>query len=445
MKNKIFHIILSLTLLFIDINQIALPYIAFVIGYMVFMLNKKQFNELVLALPLFGYSFGLFINKFSSIPNLIILLVIISFLLVFRLLVGYVPFKKLQLVSLTLNSMYFIFGLMILFSLFGIFSLQYPFFKLQLLVLWVSIFLISINLFDDNIINFNFENFLIISSLLFIPHFSNAKFEGSTLSPKQVWETFSVLDDGIRGYDFDIISATRIAGIGILAYIIFLLDFSRKKAYLTGYLLCFFIMLIICQTRQSIVALFLPIFLYFIYSVYKYKKNYFGLFVGFLFVIYSVFSYVQYTKNKGVESRIVTSVEGSSSEGTGREYIWNSAFNYINTNGSATGFGNFNHFTHTHNYPHNIFLEVYIEIGVIATFLIIFIIIYIIAEVYKVFFVYKDNSKLELFLIFSTLYFLGLAQFSVDISRNLTFFYTFALFVFIKNYKIKMFSNESTT
>ena len=60
--------------------------------------------------------------------------------------------------------------------------------------------------------------------------------------------------------------------------------------------------------------------------------------VSFLF--YSVISYLQYTESKGVESRLVTTVEGSGDEGTGRENIWNSAFEYINKNDTITDYNN---------------------------------------------------------------------------------------------------------
>jgi hypothetical protein len=431
MKIKIFHIIFPLVMLFIDVNQVAIPYMIFVFGYMIYLLKNKQFNEVILGLTIFGFSFGLFLNIYIPIPNLMILLLLMTSVFIYRILTEYYPFKKLQLKGFILNSLYFVFMIMILVSLFDIFSIEYPFFKLQLLVIWSFILLFSINSIDEAIDNFNFETFLIISSLLFIPHFSNIEIDGITSSPKFVWDTYSVLDDGIRG-TYDVISATRIAGIGILAFIIYLLDFSIKKAHLLGYFLFFIIMLVICQTRQSIAALFLPAFLFFVYSFMRNKKNYLGLFSGLVFLFYSVISYLQYTESKGVESRLVTTVEGSGDEGTGRENIWNSAFEYINKNEGTTGFGNFKHFAHKHNYPHNIFLEVYIEIGALATFILIFILIYILIELYKVFFEYKNNTKIELFLIFSTLYYIGLAQFSVDLPRNLYFLYTFALFVFIK-------------
>jgi O-antigen ligase len=174
--------------------------------------------------------------------------------------------------------------------------------------------------------------------------------------------------------------------------------------------------------------------LLFIYNYLKNSRNYFGVIVGTLFVVFFINSYMNYTESEGVESRIVTSSDGSSEEGTGREAIWETAILYIKQGNPTTGFGNYTTFTRDATYPHNIFLEVYIEMGMLSLLLLIGIFILIIYEIFKVFFIYKSNTKLELFLIFATVYYLGLAQFSVDLPRNLTFLYTFILYIYLKHF-----------
>ena len=258
------------------------------------------------------------------------------------------------------------------------------------------------------------------------------------MSPLNVWDTFSVLDDGIRGHNFDIITATRIAGIGLLAFLVYILDFSFKKIYLILFVMFFGIMIVICQTRQSIIALFLPILVLVLYNFGKERRNYFGIVIGLLFVAFSINSYLNYSESKGVESRIVSSVEGTSEEGTGREEIWKHALNYIYQDKKTTGFGNFTTFTRSATYPHNIFLEVYIEMGAFSLLILVAIVVLIIVELFKVFFVYENNTKLELFLILATLYYFGLAQFSVDLPRKMSFLITFILFIFIKKYNLNM-------
>jgi len=431
MIQKIFLALLFISLFFIDINTIGLPYIGFVFGYIAFMLYKKRNNELILAFTLFGYSFTLFINRITGVTNLALILAFISLFFGIQIFLGV---QKLKLKFHLIIILYLLFFLLIFYSFFEMYSLSYQLFKFQLLITWSLIFIISFLSYDRTIYKFNFEHFLIIGTFLFIPHFSNAEYDESTLSPKQVWSTFSVLDDGIRGHNFDIITATRIAGVGVLAFIIYLLDFSIKKTYLITLIVYFGVMIVICQTRQSIAALSLPLFLFFIYNYLKNSRNYFGVIVGTLFSLFSIYSYISYTESEGVESRIVTSTDGSSNEGTGREAMWAKAISYIEQEGGSIGFGNHATFVRPATYPHNIFLEVYIEMGVISFMLLIGIFILIIYEIFKVFFIYKSNTKLELFLILATVYYFGLAQFSVDLPRNLTFLYTFILYIYLKHF-----------
>ena len=397
---------------------------------------KKQYNEIALALPLFGYSFCLFLSKLTGIINLGILGGCVVCFFVIRFMSG-MPFKKrLATDQLSLLFPYAVLLIMIALSFIYTVDSSYQNLKINLFITWLGIFVLSINSFDKEVERFDYESFLLLCFFLFVPHFSNATEHGSHLSPYQVWKIYSILNDGIRGHDFDIITATRISGIGILAYCIYMIDFNLKKVYLIGLLLFFVVMLIICQTRQSVVALALAIFLFGVYNFLKEgKKNYIGIVIGVLFMSYSLFNYLHYLNEHGVKSRIVSNAEGSSEEGTGRERIWNSAYEYINSNGDSVGFGNFKLVAHTHDYPHNIFLELFIEVGSFSVVLFLFILAYIFYELYRVFFIYEENTKLELFLIFATIYFIGLAQFSVDLPRNLAFFYTFALYVFIKSNK----------
>jgi len=442
MREKIIITLLAVALFFIDINLIGFIYLAFGFGYFVYAIQKKWYNELALAFPLFGYSFFLFVNKLTGLPNLAMLLGVVIAFLAFRVVTEFNSFTKLNTKKITIIVLYAVFFLLILGSIFATYDATYQNFKIQLFFLWTGVLFFSINTFDNRINDFNFEEFLKIAFILFVPHFSNAMSEEQTLSPFRTWEVFSVLDDGIRGHNFDIITATRIAGVGILAYFIFLLDFSKQKLYLVGLLVFFGIMVIICQTRQSIVALMLPMFLYVVYSVMKNRKNYSGIFIGLIFLVYGFYNYLSYLDSNGVESRIVSTVDGTSTEGSGREKIWGKAFEYISLDKPSTGFGNFKIFTRAHDYAHNIFIEVYVEAGIFAFFVLCIIIYYMFYELFKVFFVYKENSRLEIFLILATFYYLGLAQFSVDLSRNLLFFFTFALFIFVKKNNLNLKLNE---
>jgi hypothetical protein len=56
----------------------------------------------------------------------------------------------------------------------------------------------------------------------------------------------------------------------------------------------------------------------------------------------------------------------------------------------------------------------------------------IIVELFKLFFIYEENTTLELILLVLTVYLLLLAQFSSDIPRNILFFLTFILYKQLK-------------
>lgn len=422
----------AIGLFFIDINTIAIPYFLFVLGYLIYMIRKKYYNEIALVLPLFGYSTCLFLSKLLGVINLGLLLGIVMSFCVYYFIVKSPQFRQLKY-GVVLLALYSILLVLILLSFYMSYSDDYQLLKMRLFITWFLILFLSINCFNQKVTEFNFEEFLILSFLFFVPHFSAAESEGLTLSPKEVWEIYSVLDDGIRGHDFDIITATRISGVGILAFFIYLLDFNPKKMYLGFMMLFFFVMIIVCQTRQSIVALFLPILIFMVYVLKKESKNYFAILLGICLCIYSIKNYLTYLDDNGVKSRVVTNVEGTSKEGSGREIIWEQAIDFINTNNGSVGFGNFKTFVKAHEYPHNIFLEFLIEIGLMATMVLIIIVAYILIEVYRLLFVYETSSKLELFLLLATIYFFALAQFSVDLPRNMIFFFTFALFLGVKN------------
>ena len=433
MKNKIniaITIFLSIVLFFIDINTIALPYLAIVFCYLIYQFMHGKQNEVVLSVSLFGYSFFLLSTKVIGNPNLPTIVAVLGIFFGIKMLLYWQPNGKVSLDNKEIKILVGFFFTFIVFSMADSFMGEYQQLKMQLFWLWSMAYFFSLQTFDNAIINFDFKQFLILSFLLFVPHFAYATSEDgiSTLSPYKVWTTYSVLDDGIRGHDFDIISATRIAGLGVLAFLVYLLDFSIKKAYLFLMLMFFIVMIVVCQTRQSIVAIVFPLLFLVLYNFIKNKTNSIGIYIGIILIIASVINYITYLETNNVESRIVSSAEGSSDEGSGRERIWASAYNYITNNSQSAGFGNFKYYAKTHEYPHNIFLEVYIEIGIIGTLLLSIIVFLMFFDLYKLLLSKSINSKLEIFLLLSALYYFGMAQFSADLPRNMTFFYLYALY-----------------
>jgi len=432
MYKQLFIIIGAIALFFIDMNVIGVPYIAFVIGYMIYMVNKQQYNEIALALPLFGFSFGLLINRITGIPNLFYIAVLIALLLAYRLFFFYNGKAKISANQKVLIVFYALFLLSILFSLFQFYQETYPILKLQLFGMWFLIYILSFNSFDNQTENFNYGSFLILIFLFFVCHFSNATDDEATLSPYRVWTTYSVLDNGIRGHDFDIISATRIAGAGILAYLIYIYDFEKKKLFLFVFFSFFLLMLIICQTRQSVASIALPLAIFGLYVMIKTKTSFSKIVLTSVVFLFAFFSYLNYLSKNEVESRIISSAEGTADEGTGREGVWEVAIQFINSDYGSVGFGNYGRFTNSFIYPHNIFLEVYVELGLISFLVLCLIVLYILIETIKIFFDKKEISNLELFLILGTIYYFGLAQFSADFSRNMMFLYTFSLYIVIR-------------
>lgn len=423
-------ILFSFFLFFIDINTIAIPYLAIVFCYLIYQFLQGKQNEVVLAVSLFGYSFFLLSTKVIGNPNLPTIVVVLALFLSIKMLFYWQPNGKISLDQKEIKIVFALFFIFVVISMASSFLGEYQQLKMQLFWLWSIAYFFSLQTYDSAIIDFDFKQFLFISFLLFVPHFAYATSEdgSSTLSPYKVWTTYSVLDDGIRGHDFDIISATRIAGLGVLAFLVYLLDFSFKKAYLFLMLVFFIVMIVVCQTRQSIVAIVFPLFFLVLYNFIKNRTNKIGIYIGVALIIASVTNYITYLDTNNVESRIVSSAEGSSDEGSGRERIWASAYNYISNNSQSAGFGNFKYYAKTHEYPHNIFLEVYIEIGIIGTLLLSIIVFLMFFDLYKLLLSKSINSKLEIFLLLSALYYFGMAQFSADLPRNMTFFYLYALY-----------------
>ncbi|CAM3787165.1 O-antigen ligase family protein [Flavobacterium branchiophilum] len=438
MKKKIFLILLSIVLLFTDINKIAIPYLGLVMVYMYYKFYNKQYNEIVLALTFFGYSFFILLNKVTGLPNIGLIFAMLLAVFLIRLMTGWEPAKKLKLAIFPYNLMLYAFFGLILFAMTKTELGDYQVFKIQLWITWAAILFASLHCYDDHINHFNFEEFLIISFYLFVPQFTLAADDGGvSLSPIQTWRTYSVLDDGIRGHEYDIITATRIAGIGMLAFLCHLLDFSVKKIYLFFLMSFFVIVMIICQTRQSLAAIIIPILILLYFNFFKQQKSNFNTFIGIVLVLASVTYYLNYLNANNVESRLVENADGDSEEGTGREEIYAAAKAYIAENPTNIGFGNYVSVVGGADYPHNIFLEIMLEEGYVAVLVLICIVGFIFIEVFKLIISPQSPGKLELFAILATLYFLGLAQFSVDIARNQTFFYTFALFLSLKNKRLK--------
>jgi len=424
----------AIFLFFIDINTINIPFVVLVFGFMIYMISKQQYNEIALAIPLFGYSFGLLLNKITGVPNLFYILLLIALLLGYRLFFFFNGRTKINVNQNVLIVFYAAFLLSILFSLFQFYQESYPILKLQLFGMWLLIYLLSFNTFDKQTADFNYENFLILIFLFFVSHFSNATDDDDvTLSPFRVWTTYSVMDDGIRGHNFDIISATRIAGAGILAFFIYIYDLQKKKLFLFVLLTFFVLMLIICQTRQSVAAIAFPIGIFGLYVLIKAKTSFFKIMLTIVVFLFGFISYTNYLSKNEVNSRIIKSAGGTAAEGTGREGIWATAISFINSDKSSVGFGNYQRFTGSATYPHNIFLEVYVEMGLISFIILCLIVIYILFETNKIFFAKNELSNLELFLILGTIYYLGLAQFSADLPRNMMFMLTFALYIVIKH------------
>lgn len=423
----------AIALFFLDMNAIGIPYVLFVLGYMTYMLYKEQYNELALAIPLFGYSFGLLINKITGLPNLFYIVLLIALLLAYRLFFFFNGRTKISTNNKTVLIIYILFFLSILFSLFQFYQESYPTLKLQIFGMWFLIYVLSFNSFDNQTDIFNYESFLILIFLFFVAHFTNATSEEETLSPYRVWTTYSVLDDGIRGHNFDIISATRIAGAGILAYIIYIYSLEKKKLFLLVLLSFFILMLIICQTRQSVAAIILPLGIFGLYVLIKAKTSFLKICLTLIASSIVFALYVSYLNKNKVESRIISSAEGNSGEGTGREGLWDVAIQFINSDQDSVGFGNYQRFVGSYNYPHNIFLEVYVELGLFSFLILCMIVLFILIETIKIFFVNNEISNLELFLILGSIYYLGLAQFSADLPRNMMFLYTFGLYIIIKN------------
>lgn len=432
MYKQLIILILAIALFFLDINVIGMPYIAFVACYIIYMIYNKNHNEIALAIPLFGYSFGLLVNKLVGLPNLFVIVLLSAIIFAYRMFFFFNGKTKINANHRILIFLYGIFLVSILFSIFQFYQDSYTTLKLQLFGMWFLIYMLSFNSFDDDLKSFNYERFLILIFLFFVCHFSNATDAGLTLSPYKVWTTYSVLDDGIRGHDFDIISATRIAGAGILAYLIYIYDLKKEKIYLYVLGAFFVMMVIICQTRQSVASIGLPLMLFILYVLMKSKTSLFKTISAILGFVALFFVYMNYLESNNVESRIVTSTGGNSEEGTGREGVWEDAVKYINSDQSSVGFGNYGRFTNSYSYPHNIFLEIYVELGFISFLFFCLIVLYVMYESMKLFFDKREATNLELFLILASIYYIGLAQFSADFSRNLMFFHTFSLYIAIR-------------
>jgi len=430
MLKQILAFLLTIGLFLIDLNTIAIPYIIFVFGLLFYYIKLNKFNEILLAIVFFGFSFFSLVSITFNVPNIGLIIASIFLIFLYRFYVNWRPFEKLPLTNNKFILLtYSILFILIVYSISNSFILKYQLFKIELLYTWFLIFIFAINSFDKNIVNFDYDSFLTLSFFLFVPHFALPTEDGLTQSPQEMWEIFSIKSSGLRGTGFDIITASRYAGLGLLTFMVYIFDVKIEKLYLYPMVGFFVIMLIICQTRQALAAAILPILIYLSFNIIHNKKNYLGLVLSIILSGYLLFNYINYLDENNVETRLVENVEGNADEGTGREFIWDSAWLLITKNQTNLGFGNFKFYALTHDYAHNIFLELWIEAGGLSALILLIISLYMFIEVIKVLFIYKKTNNFSLLLLLASVYYFTVSQFSVDISRNLNFFFTFALYL----------------
>jgi O-antigen ligase len=311
---------------------------------------------------------------------------------------------------------------------FNIFSYQN--FKIEIFTIWAFIYIVSLNIVNVSIYQFDFKILIFLSFILFMPII--AELDESFI---ETWNIYSAIQRGLRG-EFDIISATRISGTGILGLIVYYMLEKNRNYLLLLFFPLFIGLMIICQTRQSIVSLFFPLILLFVFDLIKTKFNIIKLLVIILSISYLINNYINYVEENNYESRLLESAEsGSDIDSSGRDNIWDETLLFISKNDVAIGFGNYPNLVKSHNYPHNIFLEIIVELGWIAFFIFVIFCFLLIIELYNMFKKANAYSSIEVYFLLLTLYFLFLAQFSFDISRNLSFFYTFIMFKIINKNK----------
>ncbi len=170
-----------------------------------------------------------------------------------------------------------------------------------------------------------------------------------------------------------------------------------------------------------------------LYDFVKSKGNIYKTAIIIFLMLFSTIKYLNFIEENNFKSRIVETAQTEGEiDSSGRDGILNTSLNFIATNDVGVGFGNYYYFVRAHVYPHNIYVETIIEIGWLAFFILVFLTFMIIVELFKLFFIYEENTTLELILLVLTVYLLLLAQFSSDIPRNILFFLTFILYKQLK-------------
>jgi hypothetical protein len=436
MNKQIFIILLVLSFVFIRLNSIILPYFFSIIFISIYLVvAKAKINEVVLAFTLFGFTFFQISTKLFGLTNIVTVFGGICFFLIYQFLTKWKLGNKLRILG---NSkilfLYILFLGAVTFSMADSYILYYQNFKINLFFLWTLIYLLSINSFNVKVSNFDFETFILLSFFLFLPIFATIDIEELSYSPLDAWQTFSITNIGLRGTSFDTIQSARLAGIGVISIIISLLNFNKEKIYQFFLLIPFLIIMVICQSRQVFLSVFLSVFVVIIYYALKGKVNKFAIVGISLFLIIVSFQYVKYLDENEVESRVVSSVEDGQDIESGREGIWDASLEAIINGKIGVGYGNFYQAAHAHLWPHNIFLEIFIEVGYVGLVIFLIILVYFVYALIKSFF--DETPLINFFLLSISFFYILVAQFSFDLSKNLLFFFTFYLYlVFQENYE----------
>lgn len=433
-KKSIILSILGLGLFFINLSSFLLPYFIIVFIFIVyFILFKNKINEVVLALTIFGYIFFQIPSKQFGLTNILLLMGGLSLLLFYQIIIKWKNNKLNVLDNKLILGLYASLFLLVVFSMTNSYMLFYPNFKQNLFFLWTLIYLISINSFNKQIINFDYYFFINISFFLFLPIFSLIDIDGSSYSPLEAWSVFSITSSGLRGTGYDSIQSARISGIGVIIIIISLFNLKKDKIHQLIFLPYFLIMLIICQSRQVFLAVVFALFIKTIYSVINRKISKFNLVIILFLFVFSTIKYISYLSENNVESRVGSSFEDGENAETGRESIWEASFMAIGNGQTGVGYGNFFNVAYVHFWPHNINLELLIEVGLVSFLILLIFYIYLFNEIIKN--AFKHLEELSSFLLLVTIYFIIVAQFSFDFSKNLLFLFTFFLFLTIEKLK----------
>lgn len=431
LKKNIFLLLLITALLFIDISgSLGFIYFPVIIVYVASSWKNNYTNEVIVSFSLFGFSFCAGLSQLLQTPNLI-LFALFSFLLLFlsKLVVRKTDFLSLNNPLLIIT--YLVFFLSIIFSMVYTEFYEYQTLKINLFITYTAVYGFSLlSISSSKLKSFNYTRFLLLSVVLFLPHYSLISSDNGASSPYEIWTSFSSLANGLRTINFDVITASRISGAGFTIAIFFLLSNFRKYFWTIPILLIFTILLINSQTRQGIISMVLAVLVYFVYRLLNSKKSYGSFILPIALVGAAVYKYMSFSEENETNSRIL-----NNSDDNGRSLVFEQTVNYIEQRGSLIGFGNYSGKINEFHYPHNIFLEAFIELGYLGFVALLSIILIIIIYSYRIVVLNKMAGEMSVLLLMLTIYFLTTAQFSADIPRNMLFLYTFILFVGYNNHQ----------